>query len=160
MRTGDAKGGFSLVELVLAVAVLGILMVIAAPRLEGALAQIRSRGALNRVAGHLAYTRHLAVRTGGRARLEVVPSGDCPSPRTGTAGHIYRIVLAPDSIVAQVDLRLDGAPVCLSTNQSSGVVFNSRGLVLGFNNRTMSVRQGDHHPVSLTVSAVGRIYRN
>ncbi|HEX6367988.1 MAG TPA: GspH/FimT family pseudopilin [Longimicrobium sp.] len=160
MRATDARGGFSLVEVVVALVMFGILMAIMAPRFEGALAHIRARGALNRVAGHLMYTRHLAVRTGGRARLQVEPSADCPSPRVGAAGHRYRIIVAQDSVAALVDLRLDGAPVCLTTNQSAEVVFNSRGLVVGFNNRTMSVRQGEHPPVSLTVSAVGRVLRN
>lgn len=160
MRAADANGGFSLVEVMVTLVVFGILMAIMAPRFEAALAHIRSRGALNRVAGHLMYTRHLAVRTGTRARLQVEPSADCPSPRIGAAGHRYRIIVAPESVAAVVDLRLDGSPVCLSTNQSAAVVFDSRGLVVGFNNRTMTVRQGDHPPVSLTVSAVGRVLRN
>ena len=160
MRATNAKGGFTLVEVVLTVVILGIVMAIMAPRFEGTLARIRSRGALNRVAADLAYTRHLAVRSGSRARLQVEPSPDCPTPRVGAAGHRYRIIVAPESVAALVDLRLDGSPVCLTTNQSAEVVFNSRGLVVGFNNRTMTVRQGDHPPVSLTVSAVGRILRN
>lgn len=159
MRKGNAEGGFSFVEMLVTLTILGILMAIMAPRFEGTLAGIRSRGALNRVAGHLAYTRQMAVRTGGRARLQVEPSPDCPPPRIGAAGHRYRIVVGDDSVVARVDLRLDGTPLCLTTNQSAEVVFNSRGLVVGFNNRTMSVRQGSHPPVSLTVSAVGRVLR-
>ncbi len=160
MRKGNARKGFSLVELMLTLTILGILVAIMAPRFEATLAGIRSRGALNRVAGHLAYTRHMAVRTGHRARLRVEPSADCPAPRVGAAGHRYRIIVGADSVAALVDLRVDGVPVCLTTNQSAEVVFNSRGLIVGFNNRTMSVRQGDHPPVSLTVSAVGRVLRN
>lgn len=160
MRATNAKGGFTLVEVVLTMVILGILMAIMAPRFEGTLARIRSRGALNRVAVDLAYTRHMAVRSGHRARLQVEPAADCPAPRVGAAGHRYRIIVAPERVVRLVDLRLDGTPVCLSTNQSGEVVFNSRGLVVGFNNRTMTVRQGNHPPVSLTVSAVGRVLRN
>ncbi|HEX2210267.1 MAG TPA: GspH/FimT family pseudopilin [Longimicrobium sp.] len=159
-RKNGSRRGFSLTEVMVALAVFGILMALAAPRFEGALAHIRSRGALNRVAGHLMYTRHLAVRTGGRAWLEIEPSEDCPSPRNGAAGYRYRVKVWPDSQVVLVNLRLDGAPVCLASNQSSDVVFNSRGLLVGFNNRTMSVSQGNHPPVSLTVSAVGRVLRN
>jgi prepilin-type N-terminal cleavage/methylation domain-containing protein len=160
VRATDAKGGFTLMELLVALVVFGILMAIAGPRFEAMLAYTRSRGALNRVAVDLAYTRQMAARTGRRARLQVEPSADCPAPRTGTAGYRYRIFAGADSLVYLVDLRLDGSPVCLTTNQSAEVVFDSRGLVVGFNNRTMSVRQGDHPPVSLTVSAVGRVLRN
>lgn len=147
-------------ELLVVLAVFGIIMAIVGPRFEAALAHIRARGALNRVAVDLAYTRHMAVRTGRRARLQVEPSADCPQPGIGAAGHRYRIIAGPDSLVYLVDLRLDGSPVCLTTNQSRDVVFDSRGLIVGFNNRTMNVRQGSHPPVSLTVSAVGRILRN
>lgn len=160
MRTTNGKGGFTLTELIVALGIFGILLAIAGPRFEAMLAHVRARGALNRVAVDLAYTRQLAARTGGRARLQVEPAPDCPAPRTGAAGYRYRIIAGPDSLVYLVNLRLDGSPVCLTTNQSAEVVFNSRGLVVGFNNRTMSVRQGDHAPVSLTVSAVGRVLRN
>jgi type IV fimbrial biogenesis protein FimT len=160
VRAIEARGGYTLTELIVTLVIFGILLAIAAPRLDAWLAHVRARGALNRVAAHLAYTRQMAVRTGGRARLEVEPSPDCPAPRTGAAGHRYRIFAGGDSLLWLVDLRLDGAPVCLTTNQSAAVVFNSRGLVVGFNNRTMSVRQGNHPPVSLTVSAVGRVLRN
>ena len=160
MRTTNGKGGYTLVELLVVFAVFGILMAIMGPGFKAALAHTRTRGALNRVAVDLAYTRHLAVRSGRRARLQVEPSADCPAPRMGAAGHRYRIIVAPESVAAVVDLRLDGQPLCLATNQSAAVVFNSRGLVVGFNNRTMTVRQGNHPPASLTVSAVGRILRN
>src|SRR5688500_10214016 len=103
-------------------AMFGILMVILVPRFQATLAHIRARGALNRVAVDLAYTRHLAVRSGGPARLQVEPSADCPPPRVGAAGHRYRIIAGPDSLATLVDLRLDGSPVCLTTNQSAEVV--------------------------------------
>lgn len=159
MTRREAAGGFSLTEVLLALAVFGILMGIMAPRFEAMLAHTRARGALNRVAVDLAYTRQMAVRTGVRARLVIEPARDCPPPIRGAAGHRYRIIAGPDSLVYRVDLRLDGSPVCLTSNQSGEVVFNSRGLVEGFNNRTISVRQGTHAPVYLTVSAVGRVLR-
>jgi prepilin-type N-terminal cleavage/methylation domain-containing protein len=160
MGRAGAAGGFSLAEMVMALAVFGILSVIAIPRFEAMLAHIRVRGALNRVAVDLAYTRQLAARTGARARLRIEPSPDCPSPRTGAAGHRYRVIAGPDSVAYVVDLRLDGPSLCLTTNQSREVVFDSRGLLVGFNNRTMTVRQGDRPPVSLTLSAVGRVLRD
>lgn len=160
MRATDARGGYTLTELVVTLAIFGIMLAIAAPRFEAMLAHVRTRGALNRVAVDLAYARQLAARTGSRARLQVEPAPDCPPPRIGAAGYRYRIIADADSVAYEVNLRLDGSPMCLTTNQSAEVVFNSRGLVMGFNNRTMSVRQGDHPPISLTVSAVGRVLRN
>jgi prepilin-type N-terminal cleavage/methylation domain-containing protein len=157
---GTGTGGFSLPELVTVMVVFGIMAMIAMPRWEGVLARIRTHGAASRVAADLAYTRQLAARTGRRARLQIEPSRDCPAPRTGAAGHRYRIIVAgPDSVAARVDLRLDAGRVCLTSNQSAAVVFTSSGLTAGFNNRTLSVRQGGHPPAFLTVSSVGRVLR-
>lgn len=159
MRDGRI-GGFSLAEVMVAIVIFGIMAMLAMPRWEGVLARIRTRGAAARVAADLAYTRQMAARTGRRARLEIEASADCPSPRTGVAGHRYRIIVAgPDSVAALVDLRVDAGRVCLTSNQSARVVFTSSGLPVGFNNRTLSLRQGKHPPTLLTVSAVGRVRR-
>ena len=162
MRNGGGRAGFGLTEVLTAIVIFGIMAMIAMPRWEATLAYVRTRGAIARVAADLAYTRQLAARTGRRARLEIEPSADCPTPpRSGASGHRYRIVIAaPDSVAARVDLRLDAGRVCLTSNQSAQVVFTSNGLVAGFNNRTLSVRQGDYAPAFLTVSSVGRVRRN
>jgi prepilin-type N-terminal cleavage/methylation domain-containing protein len=153
-----ARGGFSLVEMMTVLVVFGIMAMMAMPTLEAVLAQVRTRGAASRVAADLAYARQVAARTGRRARLEIEPSADCPAPRTGAAGHRYRIIVAgPDSVASLVDLRLDAGRVCLTSNQSGRVVFTSSGLVAGFNNRTISLQQGRYSPTLLTVSALGRI---
>jgi prepilin-type N-terminal cleavage/methylation domain-containing protein len=146
-------------ELVIVLVIIGIVAALAGPRLEGMTAVIRTRGAANRLAGDLAYTRHLAVRSGQRARLLVEPAADC-SGAGGTAGHRYRlIVVAPESIAVTRDLRLDGARLCLWANGTGPVTFNSNGVLAGFNNRTLIVRQGTYPPDTLTLSAVGRIRR-
>lgn len=153
-------GGFSLAEVMVVIVVFGIMAMIAMPKWEGVLARIRTRGAAARVAADIAYTRQMAARTGRRARLEIEPSADCPPPDFGAAGHRYRIIISGrDSVAALVDLRMDAGPVCLTSNQSSRIVFTSNGLTAGFNNRTLSLRQGNHKPTLLTVSAVGRVRR-
>lgn len=154
-------GGFSLPEMMIVIAVFGIMAMMAMPRWEAVLAHIRTRGAAARVAADLAYTRQIAARTGRRARLEIESSPDCPAPRRGAAGHRYRIIVAgPDSVAALVDLRIDAGRVCLTSNQSPRVVFLSNGLTAGFNNRTISLRQGNHRPTFLTVSVLGRVRRH
>jgi Tfp pilus assembly protein FimT len=152
--------GTGLVELVLALVIVGILAALAGPRLERMMAAIRTRAAANRVAVDLAYTRQLAARSGRRARLAVERASECPAPPGGTGGYRYRIVRGgPDSVAAVRDLRLDGAPVCVWANGSGPVTFRSNGLLAGFNNRTIVVQQGDNPPDTLTLSAVGRVRR-
>jgi prepilin-type N-terminal cleavage/methylation domain-containing protein len=155
---GRARGGFSLLEVMTAIAVFGLMAAIAIPRWEALLAHIRTRGAANRVAADLAYTRQAAARWGQSARLQIEPSRDCPAPRGGAGGHRYRIMVK-DSVLATVDLRIDAGRVCLVSNQSGRVVFRSSGLLAGFNNRTLSIRQGTYAADLVVVSAVGRIRR-
>lgn len=159
MRTG--RGGFSLPEMMTVIVIFGIMAMFGMPAWEAVLAQVRTRGAAQRVAVDLAYTRQLAARTGRSARLEIERSPDCPAPRTGAAGHRYRIIVGgTDSVAAVVDLRLDAGRVCLISNQSGRVVFHSSGLVAGFNNRTLSLQQGRYAPSLLTISALGRVRRH
>lgn len=157
-----SRRGFTLAELLTAVVIAGIVAAVAVPRMNTMLAVIRVRGAVNRVAADLAFTRQLAVRTGCRARLVLERSPECLARRGQVAGHRYRIVVAAgggDSVAYRVDLRLDGSKLCLVSNQSSAVVFNSRGLLAPFNNRTLTVTQGRAPPRTITLSAVGRILR-
>ncbi len=157
---GKGIGGFTLHEMLVVVVIVGIAAAIAAPRMEALAAVVRTRGAANRLASDLAYTRQLASRTGQRARLVLERSGDCPAPPGWTAGHRYRVMRAGrDSVAAVRDLRVDGAPLCLASNGSGPVVFRSSGVLMGFDNRTLVLRQGRYPPDTLTISAVGRVRR-
>lgn len=154
----EGRGGFSLLEVMTAIAVFGLLAAIAMPRFEAFLAHVRTRGAASRVAADLAYTRQAAARWGRTASLQIEPSRDCPAPRRGAGGHRYRIMVG-DSVLAAVDLRIDAGRVCLLSNQSAQVVFHSNGLLAGFNNRTLTVRQGRYAADLVVVSAIGRVRR-
>lgn len=157
---GRTRAGFTLHELTVVVVVFGIAVAIASPRLERLAALARTRGAANRLAADLAYTRQLASRGGCSARLVLERSGDCTAPSGWTAGHRYRVLrCGRDSVAARRDLRVDGAPLCVASNGAAAVVFRSNGVLAGFNNRTIVIRQGTHPPDTLTLSAVGRVMR-
>lgn len=152
--------GFSLPEVMVVLALIGIVLAIVAPRLERAAAIARTRGAANRIAADLAYTRQLASRTGHGARLVLEASADCAARPGWTAGHRYRVMQeGPDSVAAERDLRVDGARLCVAANGPAAVVFRSSGVLLGFNNRTIVLRQGTFPADTLTLSAVGRVRR-
>lgn len=157
---GKGNAGFSLPEMILVVVIMGVLLAIAMPRMAPFAAVVRTRGAANRVAADLAYTRQLAARTGHRARLVLERSDDCPAPPGWTAGHRYRVIIhGRDSVAALRDLRLDGSPLCVASNGAGPVEFRSTGVLVGFSNRTIVIRQGPHPADTLSLSAVGRVFR-
>lgn len=157
---GKGRAGFTLHELTVVVVVFGIAAAISAPRLDRLAALARTRGAANRLAADLAYTRQLATRTGCSARLVLERSGGCDASAGWTAGHRYRVLrCGRDSVVAVRDLRVDGAPLCVASNGPAAVVFRSNGVLAGFNNRTIVIRQGTYPADTLTLSAVGRVRR-
>ena len=153
------RGGFSLAELTAVVSILGILAALGGPRMMEQLAWIRVRGAANQLTAGLAYARQLAVRNGDRARLVVIPAPDCPAGPGQVAGHRFHVV-ATGGVASAVELRGGGSRVCLSTNQSDAIVFSSRGLPVGFGNRTYVVwQEGRRAADTVTVSSVGRVLR-
>jgi prepilin-type N-terminal cleavage/methylation domain-containing protein len=155
----SGRAGWSLHEMAVVLVIVGIMAAIAVPRMNRMVAAARVRGAANRVAADLAWTRQMAARTGRRARMVLERSPDCPAPRNGVAGHRYRLVSGPDSVAVRVELRLDGAGLCLSSNVASAVVFTSYGVLQGFGNRTLVVTQPGGPADTLTLSAVGRVLR-
>jgi|SRR5215218_7245083 len=138
-------------EMVMTLTIAGILMSIAVPRMDRIIRRERVRGAANRLAVDLGYTRIMAMRGGSGAVLRFLPDPRCPRGGSG-----YRIALRH----GQGDLRTlsagPGVLVCYRSNNSDSVIFTSRGLLAPFNNRTIWVAEGDIRD-SLTLSVAGRI---
>jgi prepilin-type N-terminal cleavage/methylation domain-containing protein len=154
------RRGFTLVEVAVVLAVMGIAAALAVPRMAGWAAVLRTRAGANAVAADLAYARGLAVRRGMRVRVELESGGGCPAPSPGAAGVRYRIVAAGTGApLREGDLRVLGGRLCLASNRSEIVVFDSRGLPVGHNNRTLVLRDRGHPADTLTLSSVGRVLR-
>jgi prepilin-type N-terminal cleavage/methylation domain-containing protein len=149
----DRVRGFSLLELLTALAVAGLALSFAVPRLDAVLRRERVRAAMNHFAGDLEFARMAGVRSGSGAVLRLVRDPRCP--RRGGAG--YRVAVRGSAAVLRASPAAGGAPVCYEVNADS-IAFDSRGLLAPFNNRTVRAVQGDARD-SLTVSVVGRVYR-
>jgi len=146
--------GYTLYELMATLVIAGIAMSIAVPSMEGVLRRERVHSAMNRLAGDLEFTRMVAIRDGSSAVFRFVPGPGCRRP----GGTGYRIALKGSKTTLRESHPVDAIPVCYTTNNADTLVYNSRGLLAPFNNRTITGVLGNARD-SLTVSVAGRIYR-
>ena len=147
----SAGSGFTLLELLLVLALLAILTGMAAPRLHGYLERARLRGVLDRFTADLYQARALAARSGERVLIRFVPGPD------GCAERYQLLHRDPERVLREVDLRSGVPGHCLTISGSPTVHINSRGLPSGAA-RTVRVRSPAGAD-SLTISMVGRVYR-
>jgi prepilin-type N-terminal cleavage/methylation domain-containing protein len=158
---GERGRGFTFVELMLGLALLGIVLGLAAPSLHATLARMRVQAALNAVTVDLHFTRMLAIRSGRSAALRFGGAAEGCVARSGpgAVSQEWSVVVLPDDRVARTGTsRIHHGRVCVETNNSAVVTFNSRGLLVPYANRTIHAYLGQTRD-SLTVSVVGRVFR-
>jgi type II secretory pathway pseudopilin PulG len=156
-----AARGVTLVEMITVVCLLGIGASLMAPALGKWVAQSRIRSALNLFASDVAAARMTAMRRGTRMKLEFIGSADCPAPRERVRGSGgYRVIrLSTPPVVERTVSLAELAPgLCLESNNDGDMVFNSRGMPVPFENRTVWASSRDLRD-SLTISVLGRIRR-
>jgi Tfp pilus assembly protein FimT len=136
---------------------MGILASLAVPRMERFVRYTRVRGAAVMVRQDLQFARMLAIRSGHGAVVRFFQAPECAwAGRQG--GNRYLVApRAPDTAAARMSLRMLGERLCLNLNGSDSLVYNSRGLLAPFNNRTIWVAEADVRD-SITVSVAGRVY--
>ena len=96
--SGDAQRGFTLIELIAVVVILGVVVAVAAPRFFGT-AVFSERGYADEIAASLRYARRIAVASACNVRFTVNGAGynaTQPTVRCNTGGPWDVAVLAPD----------------------------------------------------------------
>lgn len=148
MRNVRRRAGYTLADLIITLAILGIALGMAAPRVGAVRAQGAVRSARDAAASAFERARSLAVSR-GTARVTVDPA----------AGTIA--VEAPIGIAADAVLRLaDTWGVAVTVGSASGPVaidFNAIGLGV-VASRTITLTRGAAQ-AGLSVSAYGRVRR-
>lgn len=136
------RGGFSLIELVLALAVAGLLVLIAVPRLSGALDQIEVDAAASQVVGAHQRARMMAIARGQVLTL-VIDSAE----------------LAIASRVDETPLWLQHGPAAAGvalTGSARRFTFAPTGVTLGLSNASLILSRGASQRTVL-VSRLGRV---
>lgn len=115
------RGGYSLIELLTVLVIVGIATQLAVPSVSGMLRTWRSKQAASQVTADLAYARMLAIRSGAGASVVFLGSDE------------YRVEegVAPATVTARktVDLQDEFGPVVVQRPAGVDViVFNPRGM--------------------------------
>jgi prepilin-type N-terminal cleavage/methylation domain-containing protein len=143
-------GGFTLIEIVVALVMLGILTTSAAPPVQRWLRGMKVRSALDRVAAEIYRARSTAVADGFGSRLVVHSRAD---------GCIDGLrVMAGADPLGGIRARFDLPGLCIRHSGDSILTFNSRGM-LRPPTRSFSAAYGPDRD-SLLISIAGRIRRN
>lgn len=150
-RPLDPRIGFTLIELVTVIVLIGIMAGIAAPSLTGVVRNSKLHGATGQVTSDLAYARILAVRSGQPVTLQYSATG-------------YSILRGAEQI-KRVDIGSEYVGVRLVPDAGgSSIVFNSRGMVRGGGSASLLVLsprlEGPAQAAKVTVTPLGRTERD
>lgn len=138
------RGGFTLVELLIALSIVSILSAVAVPKVATMLDDISVRGAVNDVDALLETARHTAMTRSERATVELDTARVTASLRVG---H--------DTLIHREQGTLFG--VRFKASRTS-VTYTQLGLGFGVSNLTLVVSKGEAAE-TLTVSRLGRVRR-
>lgn len=123
------SAGFSLIELMVVIAITAILLTLAVPSFVELMARQRVQGVANELSADLQYTRSLAVANKANAQLKVISSAQytLTSPPDGTS--FKSRTLGEGTTLSPVDAALEFESRLGSLNSSSDIaltVANSR----------------------------------
>lgn len=148
-QPSDRPGGFSLVELLVVIVLIGLLAALAVPSFDGYITRQKTRSALDKLVNDATLARITAVRQGKQTQVAIDVGGR--GFRVDTTGATGGFVA-----MKTVDLRDNHAGVTLSG--PAAIQFNSRGMLVSPS--TVFFRAAGHGlRDSVEVSAAGRISR-
>lgn len=147
------RAGFTLVETLLVVVVVGILTLMTYPRVNAAVTRSDIRGARTRVANMLATARTVATQSSRTARLQFEGNKVfvTASPRH-TVGAGDR-----DTVGLVVDLNTVYGTTTTLSGGTTEIVYDPRGLASGFGGDvTITLARGGHSQ-ALKIDMLGRV---
>lgn len=146
MRPRTRQAGFTIIEMMTALALLGVLVAAAVPSFQSTMARARLEGAVNLLAIDLQYTRSESVRRRTTATLTAAVGGDS-----------YTITYVdPSDSASTLTLKTVAMPSDVSVSATGAVTFSSlRGLG---NARTFTLTSSrTSEQLQVATNAAGRV---
>lgn len=124
--------GFTIIELALVIAIIGILVVVTAPKYSGVMEQYRLESSARKVLGYADYARQLAIDHRGNHGINQDPGRYC----VGINNQQAVVFFIPDDSLKSI--RVIG-----STTLDTGVISLNNGVPLGSNSTNADICQID-----------------
>lgn len=132
--------------------IVAIVAGLAVPAFSGWIARSRMRATLDELTRDVSYARMIALRSGRRAELRFTITGGCVNSYT-----LVNLV-SPERVAKTVSVASEAPGICLSTNGTGPLAFNSRGMLAAPSNRSFWIYHGSLRD-SISVSLAGRLRR-
>lgn len=143
MLTAHRQRGVTLVELIVALTITGILLAVAAPRFSSWISGTRIRATAEGMLAGLQYAKSEATTRNTQVRFQLTTSVDGSCVRTTTSANWVVDVVDADAVADTVENRCNAAPsdttapsilqVRAATETGAGVVVNSGASQVVFN---------------------------
>ncbi len=155
----ENQHGFTIIELMIAVALLAIVAAIATPSFSFMMMNNRMASEINQFVGSLHYTRSEAIKRGENVRVCTSVNGtNCDATNDWTNGWI--VIIDSSSTVLKVYPALRGGDTLIGDgNTGDAIRFNANGFATGFNG-TVKMCESDNdlsNARGVIVAATGRI---
>lgn len=156
------KSGFSLVELIVALAVVSVLVAIAAPSFSDMLAQNRLNTQANDLSGAIQFARNEAVKRNQVTSLCRTNSDNGTSCTSGSSWEHWIIVLPSGTVIRRGSINSADTSIKLtSTLTNSRVIFRPSGFSdVGTNSDSLTLcssLSSSNNIRNLSIGTIGRV---
>lgn len=153
------KAGFSLVELMVAVAIMAILAGIAAPSFVSMIAQSRATSQTNDLIGAVQFARSEAIKRNQAVTVCRAASSEASVCASGSTWEHWIVVNSVGTVLRRASVPGGGTLKLSSTLTNASVSFGGSGLAnigVGADSLVICTPSGEDNIITITIGVAGR----